>query len=68
MFKDVLGFEFVCAKMDAEDPETDNFDKLLGLVSAVRDKLRADKNYAMSDFIRDELTKLDISISDKKIK
>ena len=68
MFKDVLGFEFVCAKMDAEDAETDNFDKLLGLVSAVRDKLRADKNYAMSDFIRDELTKLDISISDKKIK
>ena len=68
MFKDVLGFEFVCAKMDAEDAETENFDKLLGLVSAVRDKLRADKNYAMSDFIRDELTKLDISISDKKIK
>jgi cysteinyl-tRNA synthetase len=68
MFKDVLGFEFVCDKINTEDAEPDNFEKLLGLVSAVRDKLRADKNYAMSDFIRDELTKLDISISDKKIK
>ena len=36
--------------------------------SAIRDKFRAEKNYAMSDYIRDELNKLNISISDKKIK
>ena len=68
MFKDVLGFEFVCDKMDAEDAEGNDSEKLLELISAIRDKFRAEKNYAMSDYIRDELNKLNISISDKKIK
>ena len=68
MFKDVLGFEFVCDKMDAEDANENESEKLLELISAIRDKFRAEKNYAMSDYIRDELNKLNISISDKKIK
>ncbi len=67
MFKVVLGFEFVCDKIMSEKEDSES-DELLELVSKIRDKLRADKNYAMSDYIRDELNKLNINISDKKIK
>ena len=38
-----------------------------GAKSCFREKLRASKNFELSDFIRDELSKLDITIKDKKI-
>lgn len=64
MIEDVLGFEFKC---DTIKSVSSNDDKLLNLISEIRNKLRAEKNYALSDFIRDELVKLDINISDKKV-
>jgi len=44
-----------------------NDEVLLNLISNIREKLRANKNFEMSDYIRDELSKLDITIKDKKI-
>lgn len=69
MFEDVLGFKFEEETISTEksDEGADKSKQLLDLISAVRDKLRANKNYEMSDFIRDELNKLDINISDKKV-
>lgn len=64
MFEDVLGFDF---KYGTIKEEKENSDDLLNLVADIRNKLRAEKNYALSDYIRDELNKLNISISDKKI-
>lgn len=65
MIEDVLGFDF---KSDIiKEDKKSNDEALMNLISDIRTKLRADKNYAMSDFIRDELSKLDINISDKKI-
>ena len=58
----VLGLkEEVAASAD------DTADKLAGLVADIRTKLRAEKNYALSDYIRDELSKLGIDSKDKKI-
>ncbi len=65
MFEDVLGFDFKCDIVKKECSSND--EKLLGLISNIRDKLRVAKNYELSDYIRDELGKLDISISDKKL-
>lgn len=65
MVEDVLGFDF---KSDIIKTETtSNDDKLLDLLNSVRDKLRANKNFELSDYIRDELAKLDVTIKDKKI-
>lgn len=65
MIEDVLGFDF---KSDIiKEDKKSNDEALMNLISDIRTKLRADKNYAISDFIRDELSKLDINISDKKI-
>ena len=65
MIEDVLGFDF---KFDIMKEETKSNDEvLLNLISQIREKLRANKNFEMSDFIRDELSKLDITIKDKKI-
>lgn len=65
MIEDVLGFDF---KFDIMITETNNNDeKLLDLISTVREKLRANKNFELSDYIRDELAKLDVTIKDKKI-
>ena len=65
MVEDVLGFEF---KFDIMKEETKSNDEvLLNLISNIREKLRANKNFEMSDYIRDELSKLDITIKDKKI-
>lgn len=65
MVEDVLGFDF---KSDIIKTETtSNDDKLLDLLNNVRDKLRANKNFELSDYIRDELAKLDVTIKDKKI-
>jgi len=68
IFKDVLGFEFECDTIETENDSQAGSEKLLELIAGIRDKLRANKNYEMSDYIRDELNKLDISISDKKVK
>lgn len=65
MYEDVLGFDFICDKIEEQHASSD---AALELIVSVRDKLRADKNYAMSDYIRDELVRLGINISDKKIK
>lgn len=65
MIEDVLGFDF---KSDIINEETKSNDEaLLDIISNVREKLRVNKNFELSDFIRDELSKLDISIKDKKI-
>jgi len=64
MYEDVLGFSFKCDTIKEES----NTDDVLTLLSSVREKLRAEKNFAMSDYIRDELAKLNINVSDKKIK
>lgn len=65
MVEDVLGFDFKSAIMVAETSSND--EKLLEIISNVRNKLRADKNYALSDFIRDELVRLEIDVKDNKI-
>lgn len=65
MFEDVLGFDFKCDTISVSDNA--NEQKLLELISNVREKLRLDKNYALSDYVRDELNKLNINISDKKL-
>ena len=68
IFADVLGFNFEdSSEKQSNENSQDKSEKLLELISSVRDKLRASKNYEMSDYIRDELNKLDINISDKKI-
>ncbi len=66
MFEDVLGFDF---KYDTIGIVNDNNNEkeLLNLISSVREKLRQSKNYELSDFVRDELNKLNINISDKKL-
>ncbi len=65
MIEDVLGFEFKSDIMNVETKSND--EELLSLIGSIREKLRASKNFELSDFIRDELSKLDISIKDKKI-
>jgi len=42
--------------------------QLMNLVISVREKAREEKNWAMSDFIRDELGKLNIVLKDQKDK
>ena len=45
----------------------DNSQKLLDLIADIRTKLRAEKQYAMSDYIRDQLANLGIESKDKKV-
>lgn len=66
MFEDVLGFEFKCDTIKKENVDS-NDDKLMNLISDIREKLRTAKNYEMSDYIRDKLTELNINVSDKKL-
>ena len=68
MFEKVLGLEFF-AQNEAIKEEKSSTDesKLLDLISIVREKLRANKNFELSDYIRDELNRLNINITDKKI-
>ena len=67
MVEDVFGFDFKCDTISVDSAPANNNDKLLDLIADIRTKLRAEKNWALSDYLRDELTKLDINISDKKI-
>lgn len=66
MFENVLGFDFKDVKLESQ-ANNSNDDKLLNVVSDIRQKLRAEKNYALSDYIRDELVKLGIDVLDKKV-
>lgn len=43
-------------------------EKLLELLNKIRDEARANKNYTLSDMIRDELLKIGIKSFDKKNK
>lgn len=60
----VLGIDF-CDKQE-EKPES-NEEELLDIIAEVRTKLRAEKNYQMSDYIRDRLAQSGIVVKDKKI-
>ena len=63
--EDVLGLEFVCDKIKTENKTNDA--ELLNLISDIRTKLRSEKNYQLSDYIRDKLTELGVDVLDKKI-
>lgn len=67
IIEDVLGFDFKSDIIKEEKKSDISDNQLLTLIASVRDKLRASKNFELSDFIRDELVKLDININDKKI-
>lgn len=66
MFEDVLGIEFNCDTINIDNSSHEA--ELLDLIADVRSKLRANKDYQMSDYIRDELAKLNINVQDKKSK
>lgn len=59
----VLGLDF--AKQEEKDDDKEEV--LLNIISDVRNKLRADKNYQMSDYIRDKLSENGITVNDKKV-
>ncbi len=65
MFEEVLGFEFSFDNSSKQNKSND--ESLLNLINEVREKLRANKNYELSDYIRDELSKLNIVSNDKKV-
>jgi cysteinyl-tRNA synthetase len=56
---DILGLNF-------ESEKNDNQNQILDLLIEIRDKERENKNYIISDFIRDKLNTLGINIEDKK--
>lgn len=60
---DILGLKVETS----EKKEDNNTDKLLDLLSNVRTTLRQEKNYALSDYIRDELSKIGVESKDKKV-
>ena len=66
MFEDVLGFDFKCDTIVVENENHE--EDLLNLIAGVRAKLRENKDYQMSDYIRDELAKLNINVQDKKLR
>lgn len=65
MFENVLGFDFKNDTLESE--QNSNDEKLLDLIGDIRQKLRSEKNYQLSDYIRDELGKLGIDVLDKKV-
>ena len=67
IIEDVLGFDFKSVIMKEETTSNGLDGELLNLIGIVRDKLRANKNFELSDYIRDELAKLDVNVKDKKI-
>ncbi|MBQ8468601.1 MAG: cysteine--tRNA ligase [Clostridia bacterium] len=69
-YKEVFDKMFYVLGIDVnvvEDKNNDNEEKLLGLISEIRNELRAEKNYALSDKIRDSLSVLGIESKDRKI-
>jgi len=61
----ILGLDFSSKEEIKQD--NSNEEKLLEIIAKVRNQLRADKNYQMSDFIRDEMAKSGITVQDKKL-
>ncbi len=65
-FEKVLGINF--SENNVEQPnEASNQNELLNLIQEIRDELRKEKNYQLSDFIRNRLADLNITVNDKKI-
>lgn len=62
VFENILGVKVM--KKENNNLE----DKLIELLNNIREEARNNKNYALSDMIRDELNKLGIKISDRKVK
>ena len=62
----VLGLEFK-KEESVDGSKVSNEEVLANIIADVRTKLRAEKNYALSDYIRDELAKNGIVVNDKKI-
>lgn len=60
----VLGLDFGKTEEKQDSGESD---KLLEIISDVRTRLRAEKNYQMSDYIRDRLAESGVTVNDKKI-
>lgn len=60
----VLGLDF---SVKTEEKDSGESEKLLEIISDVRNKLRSEKNYQMSDYIRDRLAESGIVVKDKKI-
>ena len=61
----ILGLDFSSKEVLKQD--NSNEEKLLDIIAKVRNQLRAEKNYQMSDFIRDEMARAGISVQDKKL-
>ncbi len=59
---DILGLKMEAAK-ESTDSKTDD---LMQLLIDLRSKMKADKNYAMSDYIRDELAAKGVVLKDTK--
>lgn len=59
LLETILGLRF-------EELKEDNNTQLLDLISEIRETLRKEKNYTLSDKIRDKLIELNIQITDKK--
>ena len=67
-YKEAFDKMFYVLGLDSKsETKNDNTEKLLSIIANVRNKLRAEKNYAMSDYIRDELIGAGIEIKDKKV-
>lgn len=62
MFVLGLNFEKKESNIDSKKEEV-----LLNIIADMRQKLRQEKNYMLSDYVRDELLKNGISIQDKKL-
>ena len=61
----ILGLKFEKTLVVKE--ENNNEEILANIIADVRTKLRTEKNYALSDYIRDELAKNGIVVNDKKV-
>lgn len=53
--------------VQTDKKEDDKSEILESIIADIRNKLRSEKNYAMSDYIRDELSKNGIVVKDKKV-
>ncbi len=60
----VLGLDF---SKKVEEKDSGESEKFLEIISDVRNKLRSEKNYQMSDYIRDRLAESGVVVNDKKI-
>lgn len=61
----VLGLNF--EKEQIQEKSQNHEEVLLSIISDVRNQLRAEKNYKMSDYIRDKLSENGIVVNDKKV-